>query len=72
MVNPRNTGANAVPKSWLESSNSSIKTVSSCARTAKETDVVMSARLLARNSLFLLIVSMALGFRLNKKFFMGN
>jgi hypothetical protein len=63
MVKPRKTGANAVPKSWLERSNSSMKTVSNCALTANETEVVINARLLARNSLFLLIVSMSLGFR---------
>ena len=62
-VNPKKTGAKAVPKSWLDKLKSEIKTVSSEALTANETEVVMSARQLVINSLFLLIVSIISGFK---------
>jgi hypothetical protein len=68
MVKPINTGAKAVPRSWLESSKSFIKTVSSCARIAKDTEVVINARQLVIKRRFLLIVSIAFQFKVNKKY----
>jgi len=70
MVRPRKTGANAVPSSWLERLKSEMKTVSNWARIANDTEVVIKARQLARNSRFLLIVSMSLGFRSTKNYFL--
>jgi hypothetical protein len=67
MVKPIKTGAKAVPRSWLESSKSFMKTVSSCARMANDTEVVTNARQLVIKRRFLLIVSIAFQFKVNKK-----